>query len=103
MRNAILRVILPLLLFISDREYDFPYADLPEGIVLSPEDNSIRFKISNMDYTLPYANVYEYKLEGEDKEWRQQTGLDEVEYKNLHSGHYVLNCVFRERKLWYVR
>lgn len=75
--------------FISDREYDFPYADLPEGIVLSPEDNSIRFKISNMDYTLPYANVYEYKLEGEDKEWRQQTGLDEVEYKNLHSGHYV--------------
>lgn len=75
--------------FTSDREYDFLYTNLSEGIVLPPSDNNILFKFSNMDYTLPYVNVYEYKLEGYDKEWQQQTGINEAMYKNLPSGDYV--------------
>ena len=54
---------------ISNIEYDFPYMDMSEGIELPSSENTLRFKFSNMDYALPYANFYEYKLEGYDKEW----------------------------------
>ena len=74
---------------VSDTEYDFPYMDMSEGIVLPSSENNLRFKFSNMDYALPYANFYEYKLEGYDKEWLKQTGVNEVSYKDLPGGHYI--------------
>lgn len=74
---------------VSDTEYDFPYVDISEGIVLPSSENNLRFKFSNMDYALPYANIYEYKLEGYDKEWLKQTGVNEVSYKDLPGGHYI--------------
>ena len=74
---------------ISDVEYDFPYLDMSNGILLPSSENSIRFKFSNMDYALPYANFYEYKLEGYDADWVKQTGINEVIYKDLPGGHYT--------------
>jgi len=74
---------------ISDVEYDFPYLDMTKGILLSSSENSIRFKFSNMDYALPYANFYEYKLEGYDTDWIKQTGINEVTYKDLPGGYYI--------------
>lgn len=74
---------------ISNIEYDFPYMDMSKGIELPSSENTLRFKFSNMDYALPYANFYEYKLEGYDKEWLKQTGINEVSYKDLPGGHYV--------------
>jgi len=52
-----------------------------------------RFAILN--YSLPYANYYEYKLEGYDKDWVKQTGVNEVIYYNLPSGKYVLSLEFK--------
>lgn len=74
---------------ISEMEYDFPYMDTSEGIILPSSENNLCFKFSNMDYALPYANIYEYKLEGYDKDWLRQTGINEVLYKNLPGGHYI--------------
>ena len=63
--------------------------DTSEGIILPSSENNLCFKFSNMDYALPYANIYEYKLEGYDKDWLRQTGINEVLYKNLPGGHYI--------------
>lgn len=75
--------------YVGDVEYDFPYMDQSRGIVLPESGNSIRFKLSNLDYLLPNANVYEYRLEGYDKDWIKQNGVNEVTYKDLPSGKYV--------------
>lgn len=75
--------------YVGDVEYDFPYMDQSRGIVLPESGNSIRFKFSNLDYSLPNANVYEYRLEGYDKDWIKQNGVNEVTYKDLPSGKYV--------------
>lgn len=75
--------------YVGDCEYDFPYMDKSQEVVLPESDNHIRFKFSNLNYSLPYANLYEYKLEGYDKDWVKQNGVNEVLYKDLPSGHYV--------------
>lgn len=75
--------------YVGDVEYDFPYMDQSRGMLLPESGNSIRFKFSNLDYSLPNANVYEYRLEGYDKDWIKQNGVNEVTYKDLPSGKYV--------------
>lgn len=78
----------------SGIEYDIPYTDQLNGIILPYSNNNIHFKYSYLDYSLPYTNVYEYRLEGYDTSWKQQTGIGEAVYSNLPSGHYI----FRLRK-----
>ncbi|WP_294544112.1 helix-turn-helix domain-containing protein [uncultured Bacteroides sp.] len=74
---------------VAGSEYDYPYMGSLQDIVLQKSENSISFKFSTLDYSLPYANVYEYKLEGYDKDWIEQSGINEVVYKDLPSGRYV--------------
>ena len=74
---------------VSAIKYDFPYTDTSKGIILPASNNNIHFCFSNMNYTLPYANVFEYKLEGYDKDWQQKTGVNEVQYTNLPGGNYI--------------
>ena len=73
---------------IDKMEYDPTFRNQSEAITLY-KDNTLCFKFSNLDYSLPYANYYEYKLEGYDKDWVKQTGVNEVIYYNLPSGKYV--------------
>ena len=53
--------------------------------------------MSNLDYSLPYANYYEYKLDGYDKDWVKQTGVNEVIYRNLPSGKYIFKIRASEK------
>ncbi|MDO4164469.1 MAG: two-component regulator propeller domain-containing protein [Bacteroides sp.] len=73
----------------ADYECDFPYADPSEEIVLSPSNNHISFRLSYLDYSLPYNSSYEYKLEGYDADWVRLTGINEAAYENLPSGRYT--------------
>lgn len=73
---------------IDGVEYDPTYHNQSEAIVVY-KDNTLCFKLSNLDYSLPYANYYEYKLDGYDKDWVKQTGVNEVIYRNLPSGKYI--------------
>ena len=50
---------------IDKMEYDPTFRNQSEAITLY-KDNTLCFKFSNLDYSLPYANYYEYKLEGYD-------------------------------------
>lgn len=74
--------------YVSNIEYSL----LPsnnETITLDEKQNNISIKFSYLDYSLPYAEVFEYKLEGYDKEWKKQIGRNEVTYTSLPVGDYV--------------
>lgn len=73
---------------VGDRIYNPLYMDSGEDIPVYPSDHSVIFRFSNMNFTLPYATAYEYRLEGYDKEWRLITGAGEVTYTDLNPGDY---------------
>lgn len=75
--------------FVSGVEHDPVYGTQAGKIVLPQSNNSLRFRFSNMDYSLPYATVYEYQLEGHDPAWIRQTGINEVTYTHLPPGNYT--------------
>ena len=73
---------------VDNEEYNPVYDGCPADITIS-KNNVLCFKFSNLDYSLPYVNYYEYKLDGYDANWIKQTGVNEVTYRNLPSGKYI--------------
>lgn len=55
---------------------------------LPADGNDLRIRISYLNYSLPSSNVYEYILEGYDKNWKSQIGNDVVVYNRLPPGKY---------------
>jgi AraC-like DNA-binding protein/streptogramin lyase len=81
-------------IIIASKEYDPEDKRLiaPEyldAITLSSSENSIGFRFSFLNYSLPKSDIFEYMLEGYDKTWQKQIGSNEVYYSKLHSGTYT--------------
>lgn len=74
---------------VSNRFYDMPCINNPNGITLKNYENNIEFKLSNMNFSLPHTNIYEFKLEGYDTKWKRQEGNNIVLYKDLKPGEYT--------------
>ncbi|MEY8586322.1 two-component regulator propeller domain-containing protein [Phocaeicola sartorii] len=55
----------------------------------------LTFHFSGFTYTDPQYMVYEYKLEGKDKQWKVLSGASEKSYYGLSAGNYV----FRLRRV----
>lgn len=62
-----------------------------EKIRLSNNQNSLTFYFSSCDYHEIPSQVYQYYLEGLDKQWRPVTGINHAEYSNLSPGNYVFH------------
>lgn len=75
--------------FISNIEYDLTNLEVPDRLTLSSTDNNIRLKLSYMNYSLPNSDVFEYKLEGYDSDWRRIIGRNDVSYSDLPAGNYI--------------
>jgi len=58
-------------------------------ISLSDRSNSIGFRFVALNYINPADNEYQYKLEGFDKEWRNNGSNNTVFYEKLKPGDYV--------------
>ena len=58
---------------------------------LKNDQNSITLSFSNFDYAEPEASVYQYYLEGVDKEWNSVTNKNAVSYNALQPGDYVFH------------
>ena len=56
--------------------------------IFSFKDNDINFRCSAVSIDKPSANIYQYFLEGYDKEWSPWTSDNIKEYTNLSSGKY---------------
>lgn len=60
-----------------------------DEIHLTDRSNSIGFRFVALNYINPADNDYEYKLEGFDKEWRNNGSNNTVFYEKLKPGNYT--------------
>lgn len=60
---------------------------MKQHVIKSPLKDIV-FSFSALYYTLPQLMGYEYKLEGYDDQWQQETNINSVHYQNLPSGTY---------------
>lgn len=56
--------------------------------VLSYAHNALRFKFSAVNYEVPENTLYQYQLEGFDKNWSDWTSENQKDYTNLPEGSY---------------
>ena len=62
-----------------------------ESMKFKYDQNSITLSFSNFDYAETEASVYQYYLEGVDKEWNAVTNKNSVSYNALPPGDYVFH------------
>ena len=62
--------------------------DNEEDITLSHDENTLRLAFFYPDYSGTSALMYQYRLEGYDKEWHPMTYKHTAEYSNLPAGRY---------------
>ncbi len=61
-----------------------------DELTLSYNQNDISFEFSALSYVAPAKNLYRYKLEGFDTDWRQVDSTERLAvYTNLDAGSYV--------------
>ena len=65
--------------------------NLQGEISLPYSENSLTIHFSNFDYAEQGQAMYEFYLEGIDKEWRESTTQHSADYGNLQSGRYVFH------------
>lgn len=70
----------------------FEYApNYSDKISLPYNDNTISLSFSNFEYSNIESSLYQYYLEGMDKDWRPMTSVNHVEYGNLNPGTYTFH------------
>ncbi len=62
---------------------------LTKKVTLSYEQNFVSFEFAAMDFTNPEQNLYQYKLEGLDKDWIHSGNTHSATYTNLDPGTYT--------------
>ncbi len=81
--------------------------DINSGITQSPvynlasNDNYVTFHFTSVDYSNHLNTFYEYKLEGNDKDWIMVTNQNSVHYSSLQPGKYTFKLrVSSNKKDW---
>lgn len=75
--------------------YDLDKATVPPylngAITLSADENTLTLCFSDFDYGHTQETMYQYYLEGVDKDWREPTNQYRANYDNLSPGHYLFH------------
>ncbi|HCN53895.1 MAG TPA: hypothetical protein DIS88_08945 [Prevotella sp.] len=62
-----------------------------QRVELPYDQNSITMSFSDFDYARISSCLYQYYMEGVDKDWHDGTILNKAEYNNLSPGHYIFH------------
>lgn len=62
-----------------------------DKITLRHSQNSLTFSFSTFAFNVIQAQLYQYYLEGVDRQWRPATATSQAEYSNLAPGTYVFH------------
>jgi len=73
---------------IKGAAFDMP-AYLTDAFSLPYKDNVISFEFASLEFSSPDKNVYQYMLEGFDKEWNYAGNKHNATYTNLDPGKYT--------------
>lgn len=74
--------------------------DCSDEVALAYNENTISITFSNFDYADIESALYQYYLEGADKDWKPLTSVNHVEYGNLHPGKYVFHLRSLSNNQW---
>ncbi|PLX02060.1 MAG: hypothetical protein C0595_12370 [Marinilabiliales bacterium] len=66
-----------------------PFLISPIDLSLPVEMNHLTFSYCATDWLAPHKIMYQFKLEGYDKNWSNETSENLVDYKNLSPGKYI--------------
>lgn len=58
-------------------------------VSIKGKSNTLKIEFAALNFFNPEDNRFRFILKGYDKKWRVSGRVDSVEYKDLHSGHYV--------------
>lgn len=73
----------------DDSTYNlYPYTIQPERIYLANDENNLAFEFASSDYVNTPKNIFEYRLEGYEKNWTR-TNRNYVSYAQLPPGNYT--------------
>lgn len=61
---------------------------IPEHLVLPYDHNNITFDFVAIEKGKPESVLYQYKLEGYDKDWSSPSNSSIASFGNMHEGHY---------------
>lgn len=65
--------------------------DIQNGISLPYSDNSITLHFSNFDFAEQEQAIYQFYLEGVDKDWREPSTQHSIDYNKLPPGRYIFH------------
>ncbi len=74
--------------------------DCSDEVALAYNENTISITFSNFDYANIESALYQYYLEGYDKDWKPLTSVNHVEYGNLRPGKYVFHLRSLSNNQW---
>ncbi|MCB0431381.1 MAG: SpoIIE family protein phosphatase [Flavobacteriales bacterium] len=78
----------------------YPY-NVPYSITLPHDQNHLIIEFSGISLKVPEKIVYQYKMEGLDRDWSPYVSKTEAVYPNLGPGHYTFMVMARnEDKYW---
>ncbi|MBK7632760.1 MAG: hypothetical protein IPJ23_19190 [Ignavibacteriales bacterium] len=86
-------LFVPNVIITDFRVFDKPF-QLDKSILFTDEvnlnydQNFFTLEFASLDYTSPEKNIYEYKLEGVDKDWIKSDGRRFASYTDISNGHY---------------
>ncbi len=82
-------VVLTRVDIFSGEGLDTSLLNIPGSIVLLPHHTAFRLQFAALDFTSPGKNMFEYMLDGYDRQWNRIQGRPEVSYTNLPYGRYT--------------
>lgn len=98
MPNAKMKVAITDLTINGISIYDEEHGDMltkalsyTKEISLASDKNSLSIYFSNFDYPHIKNAMYQYYLEGLDKDWRPATSINHADFSDLNPGHYTLH------------
>lgn len=78
----------------TDRNGNLKLVTDPSGTLeYNYRQNMLNIEFAALDYSYPERNLYKYKLEGFDNNWKDAGTLNEAEYTNLDPGEYVFKVI----------
>ena len=84
---------IPNVIITDFRVFDKPF-NLDKSILFTDEinldydQNFFSIEFASLDYTSPEKNIFEYKLEGVDKNWNKSDGRRFASYTDISNGNY---------------
>ena len=86
--TTLFKTYLNKIALLNDSVFFRGIGGIPQDLTVPYSSNALRFEFTSTGYVAPEANLFQYKLEGYDKDWSAWTNENIKEYSSLWEGSY---------------